>query len=131
MSKRWSRASLLYLIGYLWGGGAALLLAPKLALTLMMSTGDYGEVLPRLLGMMMLLLGTLIAQVVRYRIDVLYKTAVALRLLLCAGLVWLYTLSTDPFFLVLTGIVGVGVALTALGILFDREPSALASGGAA
>lgn len=119
-----SRSSLVYLVGYLWGGGLGLVVAPSIALGLLQSTGAYGEVLPRLLGMLMLALGSIVAEITRQGIHSLYRTAVVVRLALCGGLVWLYTMSGDPLFLVLLGIVGLGVALTVGGLALDgREPA--------
>jgi hypothetical protein len=43
--------SLYYLVGYLLPAGIALIAAPKVALKLLLSNGNYGDVLPRLLGM--------------------------------------------------------------------------------
>jgi uncharacterized protein YjeT (DUF2065 family) len=54
-----------YLIGYLIPGGLALLLAPQLALKLMFSSGQYGDVLPRVVGMLMVALGIFVMQAVR------------------------------------------------------------------
>jgi len=63
--------SLYYLIGYLIPGGTALLTFPQLTLKLFFSNTDYGDVLPRLVGMLMLALGIIILQVVRHRLEAL------------------------------------------------------------
>lgn len=122
-SSSWSRWSLVYLISYLGGGGLGLVVDPDLALGLLGSNGAYGEVLPRLLGMMMIALGSIVAQIVRHGIDTLYPTAVVVRIALCVGLVGLYALSADPLFLTLLGIVGLGVVLTVVGLWRDRTSS--------
>jgi cytochrome c biogenesis protein CcdA len=52
--------SLYYLIGYLIPGGTALLTFPRLTLRLFFFNTDYGDVLPRFVGMLMLALGLII-----------------------------------------------------------------------
>jgi hypothetical protein len=49
-----TRLSLFYLAGYLTFAGLALLLVPSFALKLLLSNGDYGDVFPRLAGMLLL-----------------------------------------------------------------------------
>jgi hypothetical protein len=52
-----THASLYYLASYLTIGGIALLLAPQQALKLLLSNGSYGEVFPRVAGMLLTGLG--------------------------------------------------------------------------
>ena len=118
---RLAQLSLYYLAGYLIGGGLGLLAAPELALRLLLSNGSYGVIMPRLAGLLMLGLGTLIAQIIRHDIHSLYLTAIFVRLVFCAAMVWFYFLSRDPLFLTLLGIIGLGVALTATGYTLDRQ----------
>ena len=49
--------SLYYLVTYLIFAGLALIAAPLFALKLLLSNGNYGDVLPRLLGVILLALG--------------------------------------------------------------------------
>jgi len=67
------------------------------------------------------LLGILVAQIVRHRVAALYPTTLVVRVVLVATMVSLYVSSRDPLFLVLTAIVGLGMALTATGFLADRR----------
>ncbi len=67
------------------------------------------------------LLGILVAQIVRHRMAALYPTTLVVRVVLVATMVALYVSSRDPLFLVLTAIVGLGMALTATGFLADRR----------
>lgn len=121
-----SQLSLYYLVGYLYFGGLGLVAAPELALRLLFSVGSYGDVMPRLTGMLMLALGTLVLQVIRHQIHSLYRAAVFIRSGLCVGLIWLYVKSGDRLFLALFGIVALGVLLTVAGLVLDRrrEPAA-------
>ena len=117
---RWTRLSFYYLIGYLTFGGLGLLASPKLALGLFGATGDYRPELARLSGALLLGLGILVTQIVRHRVEVLYPTTLVVRVVIVSVLVGLYLTSHDPLFLVLTGIVGLGMLLTGAGLLTDR-----------
>lgn len=88
-----------------------------------MSTGDYGPILPRLTGLMLLGLGILVAQIIRYRVSALYASTLGIRVIFCAGFVGLYALSRDPLFLVLLAVVGIGVLGTSVSYLLDWRES--------
>jgi hypothetical protein len=124
---RRTNLSLIYVATYLWGAGIALLLAPPLALHLLLSTGDYGEILPRLAGLLLIGLGMLVVQIIRYQIADLYSTTIAVRVVFCLGFILLYSRSRDPLFLVLLAVVGVGVLATSLCFLRDRREANLGS----
>ena len=113
--------SLYYLAGYLLFAGVLLIVTGQLAMRLLLSNGEYGDVLPRLLGVVLLALGILIVQIIRHRLEVLYPTTLAVRALILAVLAALYLYARDPFFLVLIGIVGLGVILTGSSYLLDRR----------
>jgi hypothetical protein len=114
-----TRLCLWYLAGYLFITGLALLIAPATSLSLMRSTADYGEVMPRWVAMMSLALGTLVAQTVRHRLKVLYPLGFFMPAAMLAGFIGLYRLSADPLFLTVLAVVGVGVVLTGTSLLFD------------
>ena len=115
-----TRLSLFYLAGYLTFAGLALLLVPTFALQLLLSNGDYGEVFPRLAGMLLLGLAVLITQIIRHRVEVLYPTTLVVRLLFLVVLAWLFVSSSDPFFAVVFGIVLLGVIFTGFTYLSER-----------
>ena len=116
-----TRYSLFYVIGYLVSGGLGLLVAPKITLKLLLSAGDYGNVMPRLVGMLMLALGVVLAQSVRFRFDALYPAVLAVRSGMLPVLYSLYLLSGDPLFLTLLVIVSIGVVFTAVSMALDRR----------
>jgi hypothetical protein len=118
---RRTNLSLIYVATYLLASGVFLLLAPRLALHLLFSTGAYGDILPRLAGLLLLGLGILVVQIVRYRLSALYTTTLAVRVVFCIGFVVLYVMSRDPLFLVLIGVVGVGVVATSVSYVLDRR----------
>jgi len=118
---RWTRVSLFYLMSYLGLGGVGLLAAPDTALGLLGAREAYPAVLVRFLGAFMLALAVVVVQIVRHRVESMYSATLMARTLLLATIVGLYLESRDPLFLVLTGIVGLGMLLTALGFLSDRR----------
>jgi uncharacterized membrane protein YoaK (UPF0700 family) len=127
---RRTHLSLYYLAGYLLFAGIALIATGQFAMRLLLSNGEYGDALPRLLGVVLLALGILVAQIVRHRLEVLYSTTLLVRALILAVLAGLFVSTRDPFFLVLIAIVGLGVILTGTSYLLDRRDATVARGAA-
>jgi hypothetical protein len=121
-----TRLSLYYLAGYLLFAGVALMAVPQFALKLLLSnrSEDYGDVFPRLTGVVLLSLGIVIVQLIRLNVEVMYTTTLIVRAVILLTLISLYFYAHDPFFLVLVGIVGLGVVLTGLSYLQDRRGAA-------
>ena len=113
--------SLYYLAGYLIPAGIALIAAPQLTLKLLLSNGNYGDVLPRLLGVVLLALGIFVLQTIRMRLDALYGTTLIARAVILTCLLGLYLYARDPLFLVLLAVVGFGFVLTGASYLLDRR----------
>ena len=113
--------SLYYLAGYLIPAGIALIFAPQLALKLLLSNGAYGDVLPRLLGVVLLDMGIIVLQIIRLHVDALYSTTLMARSVILVCLLGLYIYAADPLFLTLSGIVGLGFVLTGVSFLLDRR----------
>ncbi len=121
---RRTRLSLYYLAAYLVGAGIALIVAPSLALKLLFASGQYGDVLPRLLGVVLLALGIVIVQIIRHQVEVLYTTTLIVRTLIVAVLIGLFIYSHDPLFISLVVVVGFGMVLTGSSFLLDRRSTA-------
>jgi uncharacterized protein YjeT (DUF2065 family) len=119
-----TRLSLYYLAAYLVGAGVALILAPSLALTLLFANGHYGDVMPRLLGVVLLALGIVIVQIIRHSLEVLYPTTLIVRTFIMAVLVGLLLYSRDPLFISLLVVVGFGMILTGTSYVLDRRRAA-------
>jgi len=120
-----TRFSLVYLAGYLIPAGLLLLLAPTFSTRLLLSNGNYGEMFPRLAGMLLIGIGVLVVQIIRFHLDQLYTTTLAIRLFFCVCFIVFYLMSHDPFFLVLLVIVAFGLILTGTSYLLDgRNKSA-------
>lgn len=103
------RLTLGYVAGYLLLGGLGLLVAPALALGLLLSNGTYGDIMPRVVGMFMLALGGLIFQFVRTRDYRYYLYSIVARSFIVLVLTALYLKARDPVFLVLDAIVLIGL----------------------
>jgi uncharacterized protein YjeT (DUF2065 family) len=88
-----TRLSFYYLAAYLVGAGIALIFVPSLALKLLFASGHYGDVMPRLLGVVLLALGIVIVQIIRYKVEVLYTTTLFVRAIIVAVLVGLLAYS--------------------------------------
>lgn len=115
-----TRLSLFYLAGYLIPGGLAMMVAPQLAMQLLFATGDYGDVFPRLVGILLLALGIIVVWIISTRSERMYPGTLAARSVILAGFIWLYVLSQDPFFISLFVVVVVGFLLTFSCYLADR-----------
>jgi uncharacterized protein YjeT (DUF2065 family) len=116
-----TRLSLYYLATYLIGAGIALIFAPSLALTLLFANGHYGDVMPRLLGVVLLALGIVIVQIIRHSLEVLYPTTLIVRTFIMAVLVGILIYSHDPLFISLMVVVGFGMILTGTSYVLDRR----------
>jgi hypothetical protein len=116
-----TRLSLFYLGSYLAIIGFGLLLAPNGTLRILQSNGDYGDIFPRVAGMLMSGLGLSIFGMIRARSWELYPATLFMRVYFIVCIVAFYVMTADPLFLVLVGIVGLGLVLTLGSYLFDRK----------
>jgi uncharacterized protein YjeT (DUF2065 family) len=119
-----TRLSLYYLATYLPLAGLALLFVPDFATKLLLSNRTYEDTFMRVAGGLALGLGVLIIQIVRYRIEILYRWTLIIRVGLISMFAVLYARTSDPFFISLFVIVGFGVVLTAIGYYLDRRNGA-------
>lgn len=103
------KLTLTYVITYLAVGGLGLAFFPGQILKLFLSNGNYGEVMPRMAGMFMCALGFFVFRMVRYEDWKYYPATVIVRSGLVVFMLWLYFISNDPFFLVVNGIVLLGL----------------------
>ena len=119
MKRTW--LSLFYETGYLLVAGVFLLVAPDTAFNLLLSNNSYGDVLPRLMGTVLLSIGIVFVQIVRLHIEELYTTTIVVRAPLMAVNLGLFWYSGNPLFLTLFVIVTLGVVLTITGYVLDRR----------
>ncbi len=118
---RRTNLSLYYLAGYLIPAGLLLLFVPEFATKLLLSNTTYNYAPFRLAGVLLLVLGILIVQIIRYRLSVLYTTTLLARGLISLTLLALFIGTGDPFFAVILVVVLIGVGLTGVE-LHPRSP---------
>jgi len=121
-----TRLCLWYVVGYLLVTGLALAVAPTAALRALQSSADYGDVMPRWVGMMSLALAALIAQTLRHRVVAMYPLGFFMPGAMLFGFVGLFLQSGDALFLVVAAVVLVGVAMTGISLWLDRRRRPLA-----
>jgi len=116
-----TRLSLFYLATYLLLTGIVLVAAPKQALELLGAERTYDAVFVRSNGAFMIALGTLVAQIIRHRVQALYATTLVVRVMFLSVFAWLYALTHDRLFIVILAVVGLGFLLTFACYLADRR----------
>ena len=121
---RRTNLSLYYLAGYLIPAGVLLLFVPEWATKLLFSNRTYDYAPFHLVGVLLLVIGILIVQIIRHRVEAMYPTTLLARALISATLLWLFLTTGDPFFAVILVIVLIGVALTGGSYLLDRRSNA-------
>jgi hypothetical protein len=120
MNMNRTRLSLLYLASYLTLIGLGLLFLPDKTLRLLQSNGEYGNIFPRLAGMLMSGLGLSVFGIIRAGVPELYPVTLFIRVYFLVCLAVFYWMTTDLLFLVLIVIVGIGFVLTLSAHLRDR-----------
>ena len=120
-----TRLSLLYLGSYLVLIGLGLLFAPDRTLRLLQSNAEYGDVFPRVAGMLMSGLGFSVFGIFRAGVSRLYPATIIIRMYFLACLAAFYWMTTDPLFLVLIVIVGIGFVWTLTSHLINRKRSGI------
>ncbi len=118
---KWTRLSLFYLVAYLFPSGIVLLANPKFALDTLRSNVDFGDVMPRVVGMLLFGLGIIIVQLIRWRAETLYFTTIIVRTFFCACFIWFYSMTSNPLFISMLIVVGIGLVLTSSCFAIDRS----------
>ena len=121
MKRNRTRLSLLYLASYLTLIGFGLLFLPDKTLRLLQSNAEYGNIFPRIAGMLMSGLGLSVFGIIRVGVPELYPVTLLIRVYFLVCLAFFYWMTTDPLFLVLIVIVGIGLVLTLSAHLRDRR----------
>ena len=119
-----TRLSLFYLGSYLVIIGFGLLLVPDGTLNILQSNGTYGDVFPRIAGMLMSGLGIAVFGIIRARVSELYPATLLIRLYFLVCIVVFYSMTRDPLFLVIFAIVALGFVLTLSSYMLDRKKPA-------
>jgi len=118
---RLKRIAFIYLISYLAVAAVGFGLFPTLTLKLFLSNGDYGVIMPRLLGAMMGVLSFLLFMIYRKGDWQRYSPFTMMaRTPLVLFIFYLYYLSRDPMFLIINAIILIGLVTTAVGTVLQR-----------
>jgi len=118
-----TRLSLYYLATYLFVTGVGLLFAPQFSLKLLFSTGHYDNTFVEFTGAFMIAISILVSQIIRHSITVLYPTTLVVRTFFIVVIVALYMQMHDPLFLVVLAVVSLGVLLTGVAFIAERNAS--------
>ena len=122
MGVRLKRIAFVYLISYLAVAAVGFGLFPTLTLKLFLSNGDYGVIMPRLLGAMMGVLSSLLFMIYRKGDWQRYSPFTMMaRTPLVLFIFYLYYLSRDPMFLIINAIILIGLVTTAVGTALQRR----------
>jgi len=119
---RLKRIAFIYLISYLSVAAVGFGLFPALTLKLFLSNGDYGVIMPRMLGAMMGVLSFLLFMIYRNGDWKKYSPFTMMaRTPLVLFIFYLYYLCGDPMFLIINAIILVGLVTTAVGTVLQRR----------
>ncbi len=122
MGARLKRIAFIYLISYLGVAALGFGLFPALTLKLFLSSGDYGVIMPRLVGAMMGVLSFILFAIYRMGDWKKYSPFTMMaRTPLVIFIFYIYYLSGDPMFLIINAIVLVGLLTTAAGTVLQRR----------
>lgn len=103
------RLTLTYLVIYLSVAAVGFGFFPQQFMDLFQSNGDYGNVMPRLVGLMMGALAILIFNILRNEDWHYYVVSIYVRSVIVVFLVYLWAISDDPMFLLVNVVVLVGL----------------------
>ena len=115
------KLTFIYLSTYLAIGGIGFALFPTPVLKLFFSTGNYGDIMPRMVGIFMCALSFLIYHMVKYDDWKYYLPSIFVRSFLVIFMSWLYWRTSDPLFLILNMIVLIGLIPSI--VVYFRERS--------
>lgn len=116
-----SKRSLYYVAAYLILTGIGLVIAPGQVLHLLFSNRVYDDVFPRFTGVLMVGLGIFVVQIIRHEAETLYPSTLLVRAVIWVTVLGFYFYTYDPFFLVVLGVVGIGMVFTGTSYYLDRR----------
>jgi hypothetical protein len=115
-----TRLSLFYVLTYLTVSAMGLLIAPGWTQRMLLANIEYDPIAMRFSGVFVLGLAIIVLQTIRLRLDALYPTLIVVRVVFCAIYVVMFVQTANPFFLVVLGIVGVGLVASSVAYARDR-----------
>lgn len=121
LNMKITRYSLIYLASYLTFGGLGFFFFPTSFSKLLLSNAVYTEDAIRLAGIFSTLLGVIVIQIIRHKVDILYPTSVLARILGLFGLMYVYFNTKNPMFFTLSLIVTFGLIVTIFSLIKDKQ----------
>ena len=115
------KLTLTYVTTYLAIGGIGFALFPYQILELFLSNGNYGDIMPRMVGMFMCALSFLIFRIIKNEDWKYYSATIIVRSVIVLFLFWLYYKSNDPMLLVVNTIVLAGLIPSIVVHLLKKE----------
>ncbi|MDH3189020.1 MAG: hypothetical protein OEM39_00015 [Acidimicrobiia bacterium] len=103
------RLTLTYVVIYLAVAAVGFAFLPQQFMDLFRSNGDYGDVMPRLVGLMMGVLAFLIFNILRNKDWHYYIVSIYVRSVIVLFLFYLWGISDDPMFLLINVVVLIGL----------------------
>ncbi|HEX4278195.1 MAG TPA: hypothetical protein VHZ74_22730 [Bryobacteraceae bacterium] len=116
-----TRRSLFYLASYLTLTGLALMFAPHTFLRLAFATRDYPGTFVRFSGILMIGLAVIVMNIIKYGNRVLYRTTLMARIPMWILILGLYFYTKESFFIVVLGVLGLGIVITGSYYLKERN----------
>jgi uncharacterized membrane protein YoaK (UPF0700 family) len=101
--------SLWYIAVYLVTGGIGFAFLPDFTFRLFLSNGNYGDVMPRAMGMFMIMLGGLVGRMASKRDDRYFGYTILARIFAVSLIAYLLVKSGDPMFIFVLAIVLIGL----------------------
>ena len=115
------KISLIYLSSYLGFGGLGFAIFPNVTLHLFYSNIAYDPVVVQFMGLFMCLLSFLIYNIYRFQDWKYYLVTIRARIPAVIFIFYLYYISNNPMFLIINGIVIIGLALTIIGYFKSKN----------
>ena len=119
MARARTRLTLVYVLAYLTIAAVGLLVMPGFTQRMLLGNVEYDAIAMRFAGVFILGLAIIVAQIIRLRIDALYSTLVAVRVVFCAIYIAMYVQTGNPFFLAVLAIVGLGLIASSIAYVID------------
>jgi hypothetical protein len=115
-----TRRSLFYLATYLTLTGLAMLFSPAWFLKLLFASHEYPGAFVQFSGILMIGLGIVVMNVIRYGSPVFYRATLMARIPMWLLILGLYFYTRETAFIVILGVLGLGIVITGSCYLAER-----------
>ena len=120
-----TRSSLYFLATYLLLTGVALFLAPQFTLKLLFANHEYPDAFVRFSGILMVALAIIVVNVILYGGPKMYRASLLARIPMWFLILILYFQTGESAFVIILGVLGLGVVVTGSCYLSERKQAAL------